>query len=81
MTDLVPLNNLIMARKEAGLTQDELAEKVQISRAMLSNIERGYTLPSLPVAYRIAKVLNCSIEYLFFNENAHKMNIKNNKSA
>ncbi|MED4581833.1 helix-turn-helix transcriptional regulator [Brevibacillus choshinensis] len=70
------LDQLIDARLELGLTQEQLAIKAGLSRAMLSNIERGYTLPSLRVAHRIALVLNYSIEYLFFNKNAHKMNVK-----
>jgi putative transcriptional regulator len=70
---LDPRKNLIEARKDQNLTQEELAEKAKLSRGMLSNIERGYALPSLPVAYRIAKVLNRPIEYLFFDVDAQKM--------
>lgn len=74
MKKLIPCKNLINSRLENGLTQDQLAEKAKLSRGMLSNIERGYTLPSLPAAYRLAKVLKRPIEYLFFGDNAQKMN-------
>lgn len=74
MKKLSPRQNLIKSRKDRGMTQDDLAAKANLSRAMLSNIERGYTFPSLPTAYRIAKVLKRSIEYLFFENDAHKMN-------
>ncbi|ERM18994.1 helix-turn-helix transcriptional regulator [Brevibacillus laterosporus] len=76
MKKLIPLENLIRTRLGLNLTQDELAKKADLSRAMLSNIERGYALPSLPVAYRISKVLKKPIEYIFFNDNARKMSRK-----
>ncbi len=72
--DLKPLPNLINARNEKGLSQEGLAKKAKVSRPMLSNIERGYALPSLPVAYRIAKVLDKPMEHLFFNKNVQKLN-------
>lgn len=73
MKELKPLINLSNARKQKDLTQDQLAKKAKLSRQMLSNIERGYSLPSLPVAYRIAKVLGSTMEHIFFNRNAQKM--------
>lgn len=74
MKELKPLPNLPKRRKEKGFTQDDLAKKAKLSRQMLSNIERGYSLPSLQVAYRIAKVLDSSMEHLFFNRDVRKMN-------
>ncbi|RAP29110.1 hypothetical protein C2W64_04057 [Brevibacillus laterosporus] len=76
MKKLIPLENLIKTRLGLKLTQGELAKRADLSRAMLSNIERGYALPSLPVAYRISKVLKKPIEYIFFNENARNMSGK-----
>lgn len=57
--------NLINARKKMGLTQDELAKKVKISRAYLTNIETGKHNPSLEVAKNISVILNMSIDELF----------------
>lgn len=76
MKKLIPLENLIKTRIRLKLTQDELAKKADLSRTMLSHIERGYALPSLPVAYRISKVLKKPIEYIFFNDNARKTSNK-----
>ncbi|MED0676949.1 helix-turn-helix transcriptional regulator [Aneurinibacillus thermoaerophilus] len=81
MKELIPLRNLISARQEAKLTQEQLAKKAKISRSLLSNIERGYATPSLQVAHRIAKVLKQPIDVLFFNNNAHKMSVKKTNSA
>ena len=57
---------LIEARKDKGWTQDELASRVNISRAYLTNIERGVYVPSLKVAKRISESLGRSTDFLFF---------------
>lgn len=64
---------LIKARKSKDMTQDQLAETVGISRAYLSNIERGACPPSLRVAQAISYVLGESTDVLFPAKNAHKM--------
>lgn len=74
MKELKPCLNLVKRRKELGLTQEQLAKKAKISRAALSNIERGEGMPSLERAYRIARILDSTIEHLFFRNNARKMN-------
>ncbi|MNW67761.1 HTH-type transcriptional regulator ImmR [compost metagenome] len=62
---------LVSARKKKGWTQDELAAQVDISRAYLSNIERGVYAPSLKVAQRLSNILGLSTDTLFFDNNAH----------
>lgn len=64
--------NLIIARKNAGLTQQQLSEKVGISRAFLTNIELGKYTPSLKVASEIAIFLEKDISELFIEHNVHK---------
>lgn len=76
MQGLKPLDALVRARKSLGLNQEEFAKRAKLSRPMLSHIERGAALPSLDVAYRIAKVANMSIEDIFFVRNARKMSKK-----
>ena len=59
------LNGLIKKRREAGLTQSELAEKINVSQSTVSMWETKKANPmvfKLPV---IAKVLGCSIDDLF----------------
>lgn len=48
-------------RKEVGLTQEELADKVGVSRAYMGYIEQGRNAPSLGVLEKIARVLRTSI--------------------
>lgn len=55
----------VKSRREAcGLDQSELAERVKISQAMVSHIEAGRKMPSVPLLADIAKVLNCTIDEL-----------------
>ena len=44
-------------RAEKGLTQEQLAEKVQLRRQTLSNIEIGIAKPSIPTAKKLGEVL------------------------
>lgn len=59
--------SLRKARISKGLTQQELAKKIGLSRSALSNIELGRHTPQLSIAKKLAKELDASIEELFFN--------------
>ena len=52
-------------RKEVGLTQEELGDKVGISRAYMGYIEQGRYAPSLEVLEKIARELKTPISSLF----------------
>ena len=52
-------------RKNFGLTQEELAEKVSISRAYMGFLEQGRNAPSLELLEKIAKILRISLSELF----------------
>ena len=57
--------HLTFRRKEAGITQANLAEAVQVSRKSINAIESGIYVPSTVLSLKIAMVLNCQVEYLF----------------
>ena len=57
-------NLLAGARLKSGMTQRELAEKLSIGQNMISDYERGKRRLSLPMAKRIAKILNIKIDRL-----------------
>ena len=59
------LNNLEVARKSAGLTQQQLSERAGVSRKSINAIENGVYVPSTVLALKIAKTLGCSVEDLF----------------
>ena len=50
------------ARKEAKMTQSELAEKVGSNKSYISRIENGRTEPKVSTFYRIAAAMGRSVE-------------------
>ncbi len=52
--------NITKLRKLQGLTQDELAEKLFVTRQTVSGWENGRTQPSLDILGELADVLKCS---------------------
>lgn len=50
--------NIRERREQIGISQKELAEKCGIAQSTLCDIEQGRSKPSLPVAVKIANVLN-----------------------
>jgi len=55
-------------RESRGLNQDRLADKAQISKGFLSDIENGKRNPSSDNLLRIANVLGASLDYLMKGE-------------
>lgn len=58
-------NELAGLRSEHGWSQARLAEELGVSRQTVISIERGRFDPSLPLAFRIARVFNRTIEDVF----------------
>ncbi|MBN1123681.1 MAG: helix-turn-helix transcriptional regulator [Sedimentisphaerales bacterium] len=59
-------NRIRRLRFDAGeMTQQELAEKVGVTRQTIIAIEQGKYSPSLPLAFRIAHAFSCRIEEVF----------------
>jgi putative transcriptional regulator len=52
-------------REKRNLTQEALAEKVDVTRQTILFLEKGKYNPSLRLAHKIAKVLNSKIEEVF----------------
>lgn len=59
------VNELRLHRQQAGLTQEELAKKLNVSRQTLIAIENGKYSPSLEFAFELAAELNVEIQQLF----------------
>ena len=64
------------ARKQAGLTQAELAEKIDISTNAIAKLENDLMTPSLQTLVNIANVLHLDLNNLLRNEDGH-----NNESS
>ena len=58
-------NNLEEFRRAAGLTQQDLSQKAEVSRKSINAIENGIYVPSTVLALKIAKTLKCKVEDLF----------------
>jgi len=58
-------NRLEELRNERGWTQQELAERVEVSRQTIISLERGRYNPSILLAFRLAREFGVSIEDLF----------------
>ncbi|MDE1162674.1 MAG: helix-turn-helix transcriptional regulator [Acidobacteriaceae bacterium] len=58
-------NRLRTLRAERGWSQADLATKLEVSRQSVNAIETGKYDPSLPLAFRIAKLFGLSIESIF----------------
>ena len=58
-------NRVEQLRKEMGLSQEEFARALRVSRQTVSSIENGKDNPSLELAFQIADFFQKTIEELF----------------
>lgn len=58
-------NRLRVLRAERAWSQADLAERLSVSRQAVNAIETGKHDPSLPLAFRIARLFNLGIEDIF----------------
>lgn len=61
-------NRLKALRFEREWTQQDLAQRLDVSRQSVNAIETGKYDPSLPLAFRIADVFTLSIEQIFLRD-------------
>ena len=59
-------NRVKQARTAAGLTQGQLASLAGVSRKTMNTIEARTVIPSTVLALRLSKVLDTTVEALFF---------------
>ena len=52
---------LLDARKNAGLTQAELAARIGADKGYISRLERGLTIPTVSTLYKIAAAMGLSV--------------------
>lgn len=53
---------LLDARKQSGMTQSELAEKIGADKSYISRVERGLTIPSISTFYRMVSAMGMTVE-------------------
>jgi putative transcriptional regulator len=62
-------NRLRVLRAEREWSQANLAERLEVSRQSVNAIETGKYDPSLPLAFKLARVFETTIEAIFSDEN------------
>jgi putative transcriptional regulator len=63
-------NRLRVLRAERAWSQADLAHRLEISRQSVNAIETGRYDPSLPLAFRIARLFDAPIEAIFSDKTA-----------
>lgn len=66
-------NSIKTLRKENNLSQDQLAEKLYVTRQAVSNWENGKNQPDLDTLKRIAEVFGVSVERLLYGKQKRKL--------
>ncbi|MFT5789880.1 MAG: putative transcriptional regulator [Shewanella sp.] len=61
-------NRLKVLRAERDWTQADLADKLEVSRQTINAIEKGKYDPSLPLAFKVARLFEIPIEAIFEDE-------------
>lgn len=62
-------------REEKNFTQEELAEKLGVSRQSIISLERGRCLPSLPLALSFSQFFELPLEEIFFGSEQKEMEV------
>ncbi len=61
-------NRLRILRAERSWSQQDLAARLEVSRQSVNAIETGRYDPSLPLAFRLARLFDLPIEAIFTDE-------------
>lgn len=62
-------NKIKVLRAKHNMTQEELANKLKVTRQTIISIESGKYTPSLPLAFKIAKLFDKNIKDIFEEKN------------
>ena len=61
-------------RQQLGITQEHIANVLDVNPSHISNIECGRANPSLTALVKIANILECSVDYFITGEYTYKIN-------
>ena len=60
-------------RQQLGITQEHIANVLEVNLSHISNIECGRANPSLTALVKIANILECSVDYFISGEYTYKI--------
>jgi putative transcriptional regulator len=63
------INRVFDMRRKAGLTQEDLAQAVDVTRQTIISIEKGNYVPSVLLALKISNIFKAPLEKVFQYEN------------
>lgn len=63
------MNRIKMLREENGMTQQELADKINGAKSTVAMYEKGDRKPSLKILVKLSEIFNCSIDYILCQSN------------
>jgi putative transcriptional regulator len=69
---LIVSNRIKVLRAETNLTQEELADKVGVTRVTINCIERGAYLPTLELGLKISRFFGKKVEEVFIVKEENK---------
>ncbi len=75
MAEKYVCNLLKSLRKDAGLTQKELADKVGVTNSTISFYEQEERSPSVDMIIRLSKIFNVSVDYLLGIDQKRNINL------
>ena len=67
--------NILKLRKKSGLSQEQLGEKVNVTRQTISNWENNNILPSIEMLIKIARFFSVSTDYLLELDDRHYIEV------
>ncbi len=67
-------NRLEQFRAKQGLTQQELADRVEVSRQTIISLENGRYNPSILLAFKLARLFGVTIEEIFLFDEVEVQN-------
>lgn len=69
-------NRIKTTRKNKGLTQQQLAQRLGVTKALISAYENLTRKPSLDILVRLSNILNCSTDYILGVDNEKRISLK-----
>lgn len=67
--EVANMNKIKLLREELNISQEELANKLGLSKGIISLYENGKRKPSFDILNKLSKIFNCSIDYIIGNWN------------
>ena len=68
--------NIYKLRSRLGITQDELAQRVNLSKSAIHNYEREFREPNIETLNKLAQVFNCSVDDIVSGNDPRYITIK-----